>query len=56
MYTNILILFCQSGMCYTGDAEPFKRDARRVLMLLQHSDAKQKLDKYFITFYKQSAF
>lgn len=26
------------------------------LMLLQNSGAKQKLDKYFITFYKQSAF
>lgn len=26
------------------------------LMLLQNSAAKQKLDKYFITFYKQSAF
>lgn len=42
MYTNILFLFCQSGMCYTGDTEPFKRDARHVFNVASEFRSKTK--------------
>lgn len=42
MYTNILILFCQSRMCYAGDGELFKRNARHVFNVASKFSCKPK--------------